>query len=258
MHDCGVILGCNENQIANMIASFTTTINNPDKINPALYLNPVHYVYTSDGTFTGRTKRGEKIKEKPGTYHIIHIHVPIAPNVIRNAGRIYDRNGDADVDITNFSDVVFQCYARKQSTYFVNKVFPHWKVDDLRGDLIVRARQMATARRKRNQLDGPHPWESMDDEEMLRTSNLILTGGQASGQASGQVENQAILISLDIEKLNALIDYCSEPRTRSEMQEFCGIKSRDYFRTKILVPMILSHKVFLTIPEKPSSPKQHI
>lgn len=44
--------------------------------------------------------------------------------------------------------------------------------------------------------------------------------------------NQGITINLNINKLNELLEYCSEPRTRSEIQEFCGIKSREYFRKK--------------------------
>ena len=77
---------------------------------------------------------------------------------------------------------------------------------------------------------------------------------QDSTQADTQVE--PITINLDAERLNALLDYCSEPRSRDEMQGVCGIKTREYFRKKILVPMIKSGKVRLTIPDKPSSPKQ--
>ena len=88
----------------------------------------------------------------------------------------------------------------------------------------------------------------------------IPTSGQVGGQAGTQDEyagsTQAVTISLDAEKLNALLDYCSEPRTRAEMQEFCGIKTREYFRKKILVPMINSGKILLTIPDHPSSPNQ--
>lgn len=86
----------------------------------------------------------------------------------------------------------------------------------------------------------------------LTTGPMIKVGGQVSGQVSGQ----ATMSSLDAERLSALLEYCSEPRTRSGMQEFCGIKSRDYFRTKILVPMIQLGKVLLNIPDKPNSPKQ--
>lgn len=435
--------------------------NNEDIINPALYLTAQAYYYDSDGSFSATDKNGSTITEQPGRHYILHIQVPVSPNVIRHSSKIYDRNGDSDVDITKHSDLVFQCYARKQSTFYVNKVFPHWKVSDLRSDLIERARKMASARRRREG-KGAHPWENMDDEEMLRSSNLILTdehgntgitlaaillfgtdnmiasacaqhktdciyrvynvdryddrdvidptnlfdsydrmfdfgqkhlndefvldgivsvsardailreiisdtlshrdysshyiarmvitkdaitvengnrahgmgmlniktfqpfpknppiskifrevgyadelgsgmrncykytrlysgsepefiegdvfkiiiplstgamtkvgpvssgqaGGQAGGQVSGQDDSHVITISLDAERLNALLDYCTEPRSRTEMQEFCGIKSRDYFRTKVLNPMVDSGKVRPTIPDKPSSPKQ--
>ena len=88
--------------------------------------------------------------------------------MVRNSNRIYDRNDDADVDITNYSDMVFQCYARKQSTYYVNKVFPHFKVSDLRADLIERARKMAISQ-KRLADGSKHEWADIDDEELLRT-----------------------------------------------------------------------------------------
>jgi len=78
-------------------------------------------------------------------------------------------------------------------------------------------------------------------------------GGEQAGYAGS---TQAVTISLDVDKLNALLDYCSEPRTRAEMQEFCGIKTREYFRKKILVPMIHAGKLLLTIPDRPSSPNQ--
>ena len=77
-------------------------------------------------------------------------------------------------DITNFADQVFRCYARKQSSYFVNKVFPHFSVSDLRADLIERARKMAVSK-KRLQEGKRHEWADMDDEELLRTSTLIVT-----------------------------------------------------------------------------------
>lgn len=459
VHDCSVIFGVDEHAIDKMIASFTTTINNEDKISPPLYLIAQPYYYISDGSFIGTDKNGKKIQEEAGTHYIIHIHVPVSPNVVRNVGKIFDRNSDGDVDITKHSDLVFQCYARKQSTFYVNRVFPFWKVSDLRKDLLERARSMASARRRREG-KGAHPWEGMDDEEMLRTSNLILTdengktgitlaaillfgtdnmiasacaqhktdciyrvynldryddrdvidptnlldsydrmfdfgqkhlndlfvldgiqsvsardailreiisdslahrdysshyiarmviekdkivvengnrahgmgilniktfqpfpknppiskvfreigyadelgsgmrncykytklysGGEpefiegdifkiiiplttgamtkvgpstqaeyaSSTQAGTHDSMQAVTISLDVERLNGLLEYCKTPRTRDEMQGFCGIKTREYFRKKILVPMLQTGKIHMTIPDKPRSPKQ--
>ena len=174
VHDCTVILGVNPDAVAQIINSFVTTVNNQDKINPALYLTATEYVYESDGSYSAVMKNGKTLREEDGIHHIIHVHIPVSPTVVRNSNRIYDRNDDADIDITNFADQVFQCYARKQSSYFVNKVFPYFSVSDLRSDLIERARKMAVSK-KRLQEGQRHEWADMDDEELLRTSTLIVT-----------------------------------------------------------------------------------
>ena len=174
VHDCTVIHGVNPDAVAQIINSFVTTVNNQDKINPALYLTATEYVYESDGSYSAVMKNGKTLHEEVGIHHIIHVHIPVSPTVVRNSNRIYDRNDDADIDITNFADQVFQCYARKQSSYFVNKVFPYFSVSDLRSDLIERARKMAVSK-KRLQEGKRHEWADMDDEELLRTSTLIVT-----------------------------------------------------------------------------------
>ena len=74
--------------------------------------------------------------------------------------------------------------------------------------------------------------------------DTVQDGGQDSGQDSGQ------------DRIQMLLDYCSTPRSRDEMQRFCGIASRDYFRTKILKPLLDSEKLNRTIPDKPNSKNQ--
>ena len=75
-------------------------------------------------------------------------------------------------------------------------------------------------------------------------------------KSSGQVKNAAISVKLDIAKINALLEYCAEARTRAEMQAFCKIGSRDCFRNKILLPLLESGRLKRTIPGKPNSSKQ--
>lgn len=53
-----------------------------------------------------------------------------------------------------------------------------------------------------------------------------------------------------------LIDFCIVARSRVEIQNFCGIKSQDYFRNKILNPLLKGGKLKRTIPDKPNSSKQ--
>ena len=73
---------------------------------------------------------------------------------------------------------------------------------------------------------------------------------------SGTLEHSAEKIGIDIKLLASLREYLREPRSRAELQKFCKISSRDYFRNNILNPLINAEKIQLTIPEKPTSSKQ--
>ena len=66
---------------------------------------------------------------------------------------------------------------------------------------------------------------------------------QVSDQVSDQVAKK-------------IIDFCSVPRTREEIQTFIGITSRRYFRDKFLKPLIELGRIKMTIPEKPNSKNQ--
>lgn len=146
--DNGEILGIAPQCIEKIKKDFVTAINNANKMYPPLFLTPVEYEL-----------KGKKI---------LHIYVPAGTQVSRCSGRIYDRNNESDIDITDNEELVYKLYSRKQGTYFVNKVFPEWGLDVLRSDLIERARKMTRARRNN------HAWLSMDDEELLRSAGLIL------------------------------------------------------------------------------------
>lgn len=145
--DNGEILGVDEDAIPKMKKDFVTAINNANKLNPPLYLQIEEY--DVDG------KR------------VLYIYVPVSSQVCRHHGRIFDRNNDSDIDITDNTDLVYQLYARKSGSYFVNKV-TRFGIEDLRSDLIERARKMTSAR------VANHPWKSMTDEELLRSAGLIL------------------------------------------------------------------------------------
>lgn len=148
INDNGQILGIQPDRIEQMKKDFITSVNNENKMYPPLYLTPIQYEYN------------EKI--------ILYIRVPSSSNVCRCNGRIYDRNHESDIDITNHSDEVYRLYSRKNNSYFVNKV-TRFKIDSLRSDLIARARKMARSKSEN------HPWQSMSDAELLRSAGLILT-----------------------------------------------------------------------------------
>lgn len=124
--DNGQIIGVQKDLVIQMKKNFVAAINNSNKLNPPLYIKPIEYEYD------GKT--------------IIYIHVPCSVSVCRCDSKIFDRNYDSDIDITNNEGLVYQLYARKQDTYYVNKVYPLFSVSDLRHDLINRARKMTRAR----------------------------------------------------------------------------------------------------------------
>lgn len=146
--DNGEILGIESHCIEKMKKDFVTAINNANKMYPPLFLTPVEYEL-----------QGKRI---------LYIYVPFGTQVCRCSGRIYDRNNESDIDITDNEELVYKLYARKQGTYFVNRVFPEWGIDVLCPGLIERARKITRAK------SNNHAWLSMDDEELLRSAGLIL------------------------------------------------------------------------------------
>ena len=143
------ICGVNPDKIDKMKKDFTTAINNANKINPPLYLTPEDYEI--DGKI------------------IIYIRVPEGTQLRRFNGRIFDRTYEGDIDITNNAELVYKMYARMQSTYFVNKVYPNLGLEFLDFEVIKKAKKMAMGR-----VDN-HAWADMNEEEILRSSGLILT-----------------------------------------------------------------------------------
>ena len=53
-----------------------------------------------------------------------------------------------------------------------------------------------------------------------------------------------------------ILKFCTIARSRAEIIEFCGFKSRAQFMARYLMPLIESNKLVMTIPDKPKSKKQ--
>ena len=129
-----------------MKKNFVNLCNNTEKINPTVHLEMKEYLFEA--------------KE------ILYIYVYESSDVHRTANKIYDRNEDGDFDITGNTSLISQLYIRKSSTYIENKIYPFATMNDLRKDLIDKARNMAINR------VANHPWATMNDIEMLRSASL--------------------------------------------------------------------------------------
>ncbi len=146
VNDAGQPLGIDPAALPQMKADLITAINNPQIINPPLYLLPEEL-----------TLEGKKI---------LVVYIPESSQVHRCKGKIFDRNEDGDLDITNHHEAVANLYIRKQSTFSENKIYPYVEISDLREDLFKYVRKVLSIR------SPEHPWLKLDDMELLKSARL--------------------------------------------------------------------------------------
>ncbi len=144
--DRGEVAGLEEGKIPEIKSEFICGLSN------ALNVNPVFSLSIEEVRYEG----------KP----LLYIYVPESSQVHRYANRIFDRNDNGDFDITDNTTLVSDLYNRKQTSYSENKVYPFVTIEDLRIDLIQRARKLALLQNR------DHIWSSMADEEMLKSARL--------------------------------------------------------------------------------------
>ncbi|MBO4336328.1 MAG: hypothetical protein J5846_10965 [Desulfovibrio sp.] len=83
----------------------------------------------------------------------------------------------------------------------------------------------------------------------------LFTASEQVRKSSEQVE-EAVAVKLNSAMIQKLLAYCTEARGASEMQQICQMRSREYFRKSVLVPLLKSGRLQRTIPDKPNSSKQ--
>jgi len=148
VQDDGSIVGVDKDKIDEMKKDFLTTINNPQRFNPPVYLSVDVF----------------EIDNKS----ILHIYVPQSESVHSLNGKIFDRNNDSDFDITMQNSNIAKLYLLKQDVHTEEKVFPNITLDDLNLELIKKVRVVALERRF-----GVHPWEGLNDFELLKNTGLF-------------------------------------------------------------------------------------
>ncbi|MDE6204213.1 MAG: putative DNA binding domain-containing protein, partial [Lachnospiraceae bacterium] len=161
--DDSTVVGVPEKAAPGMVKNFISCVSNPVLFSPTVYLSP------------------EIVKYEDKT--IIHVHIPPSAEVHSYKKVIYDRVDDADVKVTATARIA-QMYIRKQDIFTERKIYPYVKIEDFRLDLLPKLRTMAA-----NNSNGQrHPWKSMSDEEILKSSRLFgidrVTGAQGYNLAA--------------------------------------------------------------------------
>ena len=153
VEDKGGITGIDPEAVERVKKEFVSSMNNPQKISPAFYLS------VEEVRIYGKT--------------ILCIFVPESSQVHRCNGKIFDRNEDGDINITDNTNLVSGMYIRKQGNYTENRIFPFAELSELSSKLFTMVRKLA-ANQKPN-----HPWKSLDDLELLKCAGLYLKDPQS-------------------------------------------------------------------------------
>jgi len=147
--DNGNVIGIDRTASKQMRKDFANTLHNPQKMSPSLYLS------LEEIEIDGKL--------------LLYAYVPPSAQVQSCNGKIFDRNVDGDQDITKFVDRVAQITLRKQATHTEREVFPYVTDNEIRFELVEKAKKMAVAH------NSEHPWRNMTPKEILRSAGLIET-----------------------------------------------------------------------------------
>lgn len=162
VRDDSKVIGVNPASVDGIKKNFVNTLNNPQKVFPTLFLS------LSQIEFDGKI--------------VLYVYVPRSSHVEFCSGKVFDRNFEADVDITRSTDSVANLYSIKSGEFSERKVFPYAALDDMRLDLIPRVKQMALT------YNSNHPWRDMSDMEFFRSAGLYeddKMGGQKGFNLAG-------------------------------------------------------------------------
>ena len=148
------VQGINVLKIGQIKKDFVITINNSQIMSPPVYLSINEIEYDDK--------------------KLLHIYVPIGSQVQKCKNKIFDRNEDGDLDITNNNTLISALYLKKQTLYSENKVYPYCTLKDLDKNLINKARRLAVYQ------NNSHPWKGMTNLDLLKSAKLYFKDYQTN------------------------------------------------------------------------------
>jgi ATP-dependent DNA helicase RecG len=144
--DNGVVTGVSEDALGKLQKEVISSLNSRDCINPPLYLQP-YTVQHPDGL-------------------ILVVQVQASSQVHDHAGKIYIREFECDLDITNDQQKTSELYFRKRTFFTEAQIYDHLSTNDLDPALFDKARQLIRNYRS------DHPWLLVSNEQLLKDSIL--------------------------------------------------------------------------------------
>lgn len=146
--DNGEIIGVNKNAASDLVKNIINTVNNPELFSPRTVVYPE--ICPVD----------EKV--------VIYIYIQPSSSVHQYKKKFYDRNGDADNDVSQDFGLLSNVFSRKTTYSSESRLIPQLKIEDLDKETFEKCRKLAAV------LKPTHPWLTMTDEEILRSAKLFV------------------------------------------------------------------------------------
>ncbi|MCE9138434.1 MAG: putative DNA binding domain-containing protein [Bacteroides sp.] len=140
------ILGVNKNNLESMKKNFVHIINHPAVFSPKAYVTP------EDIEIDGKV--------------IIIIRVEESQYVHRFKHQYFDRNNEADTNVTDNPSLVASLFSRKDTLSYENWIVPMLELGDLDNATFDYCRKLVIAR------NDTHAWIKLSNEELLKSCGL--------------------------------------------------------------------------------------
>jgi len=144
--DNGKITGIEKTASVKLQKDIITALNARECINPPVFVQPII------------------IEHPEGT--IMVVQIPASSQIHDHAGKIYSREFETDINISDNQQKISAIYLRKRNFFTESIIYPHLQLEDLDLALFEKARQII----RNNKSD--HPWLLVNEERMLRDSTL--------------------------------------------------------------------------------------
>ena len=151
VNDNKEIVGIKEELIDKIKKDYTVQCNNPDILNPSIL---------------------SELKEiKIDGKILLYTHIEESNEIHKNKGKVYIRNYEGDFDISNNIPLIANIHNKKRKIFDEDMIYPYVSIEeDLRHDLIDKARKLANSNVKKR-----HLWMDLTDKDLLKSAGLYKT-----------------------------------------------------------------------------------
>ena len=149
--DDGEIVGVNPDRADTLKKNIINCIKNPELFLPCPYFTP-------------------QILEAEGKT-VLYLDIPCGQYVYRFKGRYWDRNDDADIDVTDQPELLLSLFERKNPHLFEERFVEELTMDGLDPDTFQYCRNVIQSRQP------SHTWLQLSNEEILLGTHLATKDG---------------------------------------------------------------------------------